>query len=50
MYGFNASRAIKKPRWISSSADRSLRLIFSWSGRDPGRCFLYDARANTLAA
>jgi hypothetical protein len=35
-------------RWIGSSADGSLRIIHSWSGRDPGRYHLYDSNRNTL--
>ena len=36
-------------RWISSSADGSLRIIFSWSGRDPGSCYLFDGARKTLS-
>lgn len=36
-------------QWINSSADGSLRIVCSWSGRDPGRFYLYDANRRTLS-
>lgn len=35
-------------RWIGSSADRSLRIVYSWSARDPGRYLLYDSGSHAL--
>lgn len=36
-------------RWISSSADGNLRIVYSWSGRDAGRYYLFDSNRKTLA-
>ena len=36
-------------RWVSSSADGNLRIVYSESARDPGRYYLYDGSLKTLS-